>query len=552
MKKRTYSKINKLTIGNLVILGSVLAMSGCGQSDLLKGINNHEMIEIEVAAPINQEQGEETSIEWEKLALLETNPTLRKAWDDTLGITGSGETKNGILYVNADGQQDPNNTLRVAIHNREFAKLFESEDGIESLATATFDNYADLDVENELQAAYMGVNGYFNLLPDATPNYCNPDSTLTRAEFMAMVMRASTPVYEISVDSEFATAVGQNDLNIYAQEVADYSYLDLGSKSLNNLTYNGTITRAEAMYLLASMVYSNDLANVDLATASFTDAKDGGNIAEEQKFIENATEKDYWKSYELTYAIQNPDGGLPTDLYKALVVAEQKGILDTTETRWDEGLTKSEAVEFIINAFKNDPSIEQFSAKLGTVEGYKAPVELDDTDVSNGAGLSDDAEVPEKEVVLDEPSEDENINVTDYTIEPMDDTNMFAIKSCNVRSGPSTKYDKVDVLAWGQAVVVNGKVVYEDSTWYVIKTEDGAVKMVSASLLSTTRPEAPSNDGGNSGGSGNQGGGNSGGGGANPPAPGLPPGPDMGNVDWNSGPGDGTGSGSSGHIGNFE
>ncbi|MCM1219504.1 MAG: hypothetical protein NC548_33915 [Lachnospiraceae bacterium] len=334
-------------------------------------INHGDAIEIEIATPKNIEQGEESALDWEELALLESNPSLRKSWDDTLNITPTDTGKNGVLYVDADGSNEPNNTLRVALHNREFLKYLDSETDTLKLAEAVQNNYVDIEsTDSTTKAVYMGINGYFNLLPDASPNYANPDSTLQRNEFMAMVYRAETPVQDLSPDSAFAEAVGQSDYNIYAQGVVKDSYLDIQSKSLNNLTANGTITRAEALYLLVSRYFPSDLASADPKVATFTDAKDGGNIAEEQKFIEDATKKDYWKSYELTYAVQNPDNGLPTDLYKALVVAKDKGLI-TSETRWDEALTKSEAVEFLIETYKIETGIQSFNAKQGLVEGYE-------------------------------------------------------------------------------------------------------------------------------------------------------------------------------------
>ena len=363
-----FMKVKKIIIPTITMVIIASQLMGCAattQSELVDLINRGEQIEIEVAAPLAEnEQGEESSILWEELASLTTTPDLRSEWDNILGIMNTDTGKNGVLYVNTEGENDNNNTLRVALHNREFLKFLENESSISELSTAVQNNYADLEVDEEMKSVYMGINGYFNLLPDATPNYSNPDSTLTRAEFMAMVMRAETPVQDITADTKFANTVGNSDYNIYAQEVAVDSYLDLSSKSLNNMTYNGTITRAEAIYLLMNHYFSDELKNVDISKAAFTDAKDGGNIAVEQKFIENATQKDYWKSYELTYVLQNPETGLPTDLYKALVLAEQKGLI-TDETRWDEGITRAEAIEFLVNTLKIETGIEVFSAKQG-------------------------------------------------------------------------------------------------------------------------------------------------------------------------------------------
>lgn len=358
------------TITMVIIASQLMGCAAVSQSELLQMINQGDAIEIEVATPINQEQGTESTIDWQELASLTTNPDLRDSWDDILMITPTDTGKNGVLYVDVEGNNEPNNTLRVALHNSEFLKYLDSEADSLKLSNAVQGNYADLDDTTTAKALYMGINGYFNLLPDSSPNYANPDSTLQRNEFMAMVFRAETPVQDLTADDTFANAVGQSDYNIYAQGLAGNSYLDTASKSLNNLTANGTITRAEALYMLMSRYFSDELKNADPKSATFSDAKDGGDIAGEQKFIEDAKEKDYWKSYELTYAIQNPDDGLPTDLYKALVVAKAKGLITDT-TRWDEALTKSEAIEFLVKTLRQEKGIEQFNAKQGLVEGHE-------------------------------------------------------------------------------------------------------------------------------------------------------------------------------------
>lgn len=370
----TIKRIVIPTITMVIIASQLMGCAAVSQSELLQMINQGDAIEIEVATPINQEQGTESALDWQELASLSTNPDLRDSWDDILMITPTDTGKNGVLYVNAEGNNEPNNTLRVALHNSEFLKYLDSEADSLQLSNAVQGNYADLEENDTARALYMGINGYFNLLPDANPNYANPDSTLQRNEFMAMVFRAETPVQDLTADSAFADAVGQSDYNIYAQGLAGNSYLDTASKSLNNLTANGTITRAEALYLLVSRYFSDDMASVDVKTATFNDAKDGGDIATKQKFIEDGTKKDYWKSYELTYAIQNPDDGLPTDLYKALIVAKSKGLVGDV-TRWDEALTRSEAIEFLVKTLRQEKGITQFNAKQAKIEGHEVTEE---------------------------------------------------------------------------------------------------------------------------------------------------------------------------------
>lgn len=407
------------TITMVIIASQLMGCSAVTKSELLDMIDRGEQIEIEVANPdfYENEQGEENTLTWIELAQLETNPTLRSSWDDILLITRTNTGKNGIFYVNEAGENENNNTLAVALHNREVQKLFDNDSTMRSLAESTVNNYADLEINdtnnrNELlKAVYMGINAYFNLLPDNTPNYCNADSTLTRAEFMAMVFRADTPVSDLTSDGILTNAVGQSEYNIYAQGVTANSYLDLESESLNNKTYNGNITRAEVIYILVSRYYSNELQLIDVKSSgvTFSDAKDGGNIAEQQKFIENGKQKTYWKSYELTYALQNANNGLPTDLYKALVVAQQVGIINSSETRWDEACTISEAIELLVKALMNEKGITTYTAKLGTIDtGYVAEPEVEEVTGKNGNGTGEDTVItPDDEdydsIIIEEP-----------------------------------------------------------------------------------------------------------------------------------------------------
>ena len=353
------------TLTMVIIASQLLGCASVSKSELLTMLEQGDQIEIEIASPrAEAEQGEATSILWEQLALLDTNTELRKAWDDLLGITMTDTGKNGMLYVNESGENVNNNTLRVALHNREFQKVISDDVQSLELANGALSQYADIEVDETAKAIYAGINGYFNLLPDNIENYANPDSTLDRAEFMAMVMRAETPVTDdLEADEAFATAVGQNDLNIYAQALAEDSYLNLSDKSLNNMTYNGTISRAEAVYLLMNHYYADELATVNTKDAALNDATDGGDIASKQDFAG----KDYATSYELAYAIQNADKGTPSDLYNALVLAESKGII-SSDTRWDEALTRTEAVELLVSVYMDEDGIPEFNFKQGTYD----------------------------------------------------------------------------------------------------------------------------------------------------------------------------------------
>lgn len=425
-----YMKIKKLTIPTLTMAIIASQLLGCGavtQSELLKMINEGDAIEIEIAVPKNVTETDENLLAWIVLASLTSHPDLRKEWDNTLKITVSDDSKNGVLYVNTDGKNEPNNTLRVALHNREFIKALENKDTVEALANAAELAYTDIDAtENQDKAFYIALNGYFNLLPDSEDGASYADDALSRREFLAMVARSELQVDDnLASSDDFNTLVGKSEYNAFAEQVASDSYLDIATKSLNNKTYNGTMTRAEAIYLLVNHYFKSDLESVDLTTATFTDCKDGGDIATEQKFIENGTEKDYCRDYELVYATQNPDNGVPTSIYKAMVVAQNRGLI-TEDTRWDEGITKYEATKLLVEALKQETGIQIFTYDIGS-NVQEPTVDMNSTEIDPDAQDANSSEEAPKE---ETNSENPFMGMTREELEKIDVTN-FSDKELN-------------------------------------------------------------------------------------------------------------------------
>ena len=78
------------TITLCIIASQLLGCGAVSQSELLSMINQGDQIEIEVAAPVfaESEQGTQSTLSWVELGLLDTNPTMRKDWDDILQIKG--------------------------------------------------------------------------------------------------------------------------------------------------------------------------------------------------------------------------------------------------------------------------------------------------------------------------------------------------------------------------------------------------------------------------------------------------------------------------------
>lgn len=149
---------------------------------------------------------------------------------------------------------------------------------------------------------------------------------------------------------------------------------------------------------------------------------------------------------------------------------------------------------------------------------------IDDTISSE----SEDNIESEENIINEEDIQSEEVEPDlGYTIIAIDEVTMYATTNANLRSGPDTTYDKVGSLTYAQEIVCNGKVEDGDKEWLVLKTEDGSTQMVSAKLVSRTKPQPQSSGGGSgsngstttqqpSGGSGSSGGGTGGSGGGQP------------------------------------
>lgn len=274
--------------------------------------------------------GSGLTISWTPVGELTDHAELRASIDKYLGVTGEGKSKQGSLYTNIKGKNDYNNVFSVAMNNSTVEKALNTNKNF--IANAACNSYTDLDIDDEEKCVNMALNAYFNLLPDGTE--ANADASLTRAQFMAMVMRADTPVTEIQTDTAFEKSVGQSEYNKYAQSVNKDSYL-----TLNNQLYNSSMTRAEAVYTIVSRYYADSLKNASSSASCYTDAKDGGAVAKSDR------------ASALNNSISNPDSGMDRELYKSLCVAKEKNLLTSARSRWDEAITKNEAIALLRSVY---------------------------------------------------------------------------------------------------------------------------------------------------------------------------------------------------------
>lgn len=274
--------------------------------------------------------GSGLTISWTPVGELTDHAELRASIDKYFGVTGEGKNKQGSLYTNIKGKNDYNNVFSVAMNNSAVKKALNTNKNF--IANAACNSYTDLDIDDEEKCVNMALNAYFNLLPDGTE--ANADASLTRAQFMAMVMRADTPVTEIQTDTAFEKSVGQSEYNKYAQSVNKDSYL-----TLNNQLYNSSMTRAEAVYTIVSRYYADSLKNASSSASCYTDAKDGGAVAKSDR------------ASALNNSISNPDSGMDRELYKGLCVAKEKNLLTSARSRWDEAITKNEAIALLRSVY---------------------------------------------------------------------------------------------------------------------------------------------------------------------------------------------------------
>lgn len=437
MRGKIDKKVMIPLIASGIIASQLMGCASASSKEFLDLLNKGEAIEIEVAVPESIEEGTEKDLEWVQLDQLSTYPEFRRAMDDALFITNFGDnSKNGILYVDLEGNHEGNNTLYNAFMNNAFRENYwENEEVQKQVQEAVLEVYADVEAETE-GIKVAALNAYYNLLPDAEPNYFNGESLINRGEFMALLYRSENPVQDLESNEEFTSLVGESDNTDFAYSLVEDSYLSTSDKSLNAKTFNGTMTRGEAIYMLMHHFYGDELSTYT-NSPSLPDIKNGGDIASKQKF-----EGDYSTSVELIYSLQNADAGAPEEIYKAVGLAYDKGILESTEdSRWDEGITKEEALTLLTNTLSSMP----------TKGSYHQGASSSDSETSTEAS---------------------DITALDLVL--------YAIEEVPVKADYSEDAETIRTLAKYEEVTVTG--ITTDGEWYEI-SEDGKKVYVDAEAL---------------------------------------------------------------------
>ena len=364
------------TLTMIIITSQLMGCASVSQDEALNLLRQGDQIEIEIATPKDTVKEEKDTLPWEQLASLSTYSAFRSAFDTALGVVPTSDSsKNGIVYTNLAGDQDGNNTLYNAMMNRKFYSNYWENEAVQSeVQKALASQFTDVD-EDTITARYAALGVYFDLLPTKEQPEFHGDDSLSRAEAMTLIMRAETPVTESESPEtfvDFVNAVGsESPYTNYAGYLMNDSYLTIDTGSLTSKTFTSTISRGEYIYMLMNHYFKEDMSTVDTKATSFSDAKDAGDLSTTKAFEKYDGSKDCWQTAELANAIANPDDGCPTRMYKALVLANTLDIVNK-ETRWDEGLSRSEAIQLLADTY----------AKLAEVKGYPIDTTLGKTNIT--------------------------------------------------------------------------------------------------------------------------------------------------------------------------
>ena len=331
----------------MVMISSMLfGVTACGKKDTYNMLQESTEIELEYAVPDYDSNTEESKVEllpWLQLSSLETHPELRTAFEELIGVTTEEDgTKSGIVYTDENGDRNQNNTLFNVLGNTSFTiNCIRDTEQIEKLEEIANNEYTDIE---ENQGVSAVINAYFELLPDQEEGQFDGDATISRAQAMTLVMRATTPVNEAQnpeEDADFTAKVGETQYTNFAAPMDEYAYLNT-ENGLNDKTFNTTMSRGEYIYLLTKSIFSQ---------SNYNDYLDGVGMEDESlsEDVKLTTVKD-GGDISLQDAINNVENGLPTDMYQTLARAVALGFITEDNLNWDEAITKSEAVTLFIDA----------------------------------------------------------------------------------------------------------------------------------------------------------------------------------------------------------
>lgn len=354
-----YMKTKRILIPTMTMIIISSLLFGCAATSPQESfdmLQQTDQIELEYAVP-DYDITEDSAVEllpWLALGELESHPELRQAFDAYFGITGTVGNKEGSLYYNTDTQKaDQNVTLFMVLKNQSTRNAFISLAPMEAFGAMAAEHYADVEAD-DLASAYATINAYFELLPDQEAGHFDGDCTISRAQAMTLLMRATTTVSESgkpAVNKDFTTAVGESEYTDFAAPMDEFAYLNT-EKGLNIGAFNTAMSKGEYICMVTNLIKADYLAEIE--SQGFEDI-----YADKDVTISVVTD-----AGNITFAdaISDASKGVPTDMCKTFETAVKYGFLteDALED-WDASITKSEAVELFVSMVAN------YSSNIGNV-----------------------------------------------------------------------------------------------------------------------------------------------------------------------------------------
>lgn len=429
----------------LALIGSMLfGVAVCTKQELFDIMQNTEAVELEISVPNTETISEDIasqleSLPWIQLSSLETHPELRAAFEEYLGITGTTGNKEGHLYYNpSTSEKEQNVTLYMALQNPEFKNIFALEAPMTKFGEIAAEHYTDVEPD-DLLAPYATINAYFELLPDTEAGTFNGDSSISRAQAMTMVMRATTSVSESQepeTDADFTAKVGYNIYTDFAAPMNQYSYLNT-ENGLTESNFNTAMSKGEYICLVSNYIHEDYLKGLerygyldlyaDTSSVEISTVSDAGNIS-------------------LAEAIADAAQGVPSDMYETFKTAIKNGYITEAELEdWDSAITKAEAINYFISMVYNytlqsgDGITSDFKSENNDIIENETQVDTETTDNS----LIDDSE-SDSTLTSDKSNENDVAEPADKdkTDDKQDDTNKDKDKDTSSNSKPSDKNDK--------------------------------------------------------------------------------------------------------------
>lgn len=383
-----YMKVKRIVVPTLTLIliaSQLFGVTACGKDDMRRMSQESSQIEIEYAVP-DYDTAEDSKVEllpWLQLASLETHPELRDSLDKLLNITGETGNKEGILYYNPATQEaDQNATYYMATQNPEIAGYLMNDESMLKFGELAPATYTDVEADDS-SAPYAVLNAYFDLLPDQSDAQFDGESTISRAQAMTLVMRATTPVNDKQApetDTDFTEKVGESTYTDFAAPMNEYAYINTKS-GLNEKSFNSTMTKGEYICLVTNFLradYKNSLEKFsfedrysDTSDVSITTVSDAGDISFQD-------------------AIADATKGVPTEMYNTFKVAIKNQYIDEKSlSDWDDALTKKDALTIFTTMATN-----YFNATGNAfVSSYISPSDSNDSNSSVANSIQEDNEI---------------------------------------------------------------------------------------------------------------------------------------------------------------